>query len=76
MPASSNDQRSLRDPKPAPLRIARQHRGNERTLGMNKGRLTSLVRLSYLGPEIVRALLAGQRADAEPAAAAESGPAA
>jgi len=28
-------------------------------LGMNKGRLTSLVRLSYLGPEIVRALLAG-----------------
>ena len=25
-------------------------------LGMNKGRLTSLVRLSYLGPEIVRAL--------------------
>jgi site-specific DNA recombinase len=26
---------------------------------MNKGRLTSLVRLSYLGPEIVRALLAG-----------------
>jgi hypothetical protein len=24
-------------------------------LGMNKGRLTSLVRLSYLGPEIVRA---------------------
>ena len=26
-------------------------------LGMNKGRLTSLVRLSYLGPEVVRALL-------------------
>jgi site-specific DNA recombinase len=26
-------------------------------LGMNKGRLTSLVRLSYLSPEIVRALL-------------------
>jgi site-specific DNA recombinase len=30
-------------------------------LGMNKGRLTSLVRLSYLGPEIVRALLAGSQ---------------
>ena len=42
-------------------------------LGMNKGRLTSLVRLTYLGPEIVRALLAGSQssADAEPAAAAE-----
>jgi CRISPR system Cascade subunit CasC len=25
------DQRSFRDPKPAPLRIGRQHRGNERT---------------------------------------------
>jgi hypothetical protein len=24
-------QRSFRDPKPVPLRIARQHRGNERT---------------------------------------------
>jgi hypothetical protein len=36
---------------------------------MNKGRLTSLVRLTYL----VRALLAGSQssADAEPAAAAE-----
>ena len=33
-------------------------------LGMNKGRLTSLVRLSYLGPEIVRALLAGSQANA------------
>ena len=31
---------------------------------MNKGRLTSLVRLSYLGPEIVRALLAGSQANA------------
>ena len=30
-------------------------------LGMNKGRLTSLVRLSYLGPEIVQALLAGSQ---------------
>ena len=30
-------------------------------LGMNKGRLTSLVRLSYLGPEIVRALLEGRQ---------------
>jgi DNA invertase Pin-like site-specific DNA recombinase len=42
-------------------------------LGMNKGRLTSLVRLSYLGPEIVRAPRGQsiQRADAEPAAAAE-----
>jgi site-specific DNA recombinase len=32
-------------------------------LGMNKGRLTSLVRLSYLGPEIVRALLAGSQSN-------------
>jgi hypothetical protein len=31
---------------------------------MNKGRLTSLVRLSYLGPEIVRALLAGSQSNA------------
>ena len=28
--------------------------------GMNKFRLTSLVRLSYLSPDIVRALLAGR----------------
>ncbi len=33
-------------------------------LGMNKWRLTSLVRLSYLGPEIVRALLAGSQSNA------------
>src|ERR1700738_3488073 len=33
-------------------------------LGMNKGRRTSLVRLSYLGPEIVRALLAGSQSNA------------
>ena len=33
-------------------------------LKMNKGRLTSLVRLSYLGPEIVRALLAGSQSNA------------
>jgi hypothetical protein len=33
-------------------------------LGMNKGRLTSLVRLSYLGPEIVRALFAGSQSNA------------
>src|ERR1700732_2977011 len=33
-------------------------------LGMNKGRLTSLVRLSYLGPEIVRALLEGRQSNA------------
>ena len=33
-------------------------------LGVNKGRLTSLVRLSYLGPEIVRALLAGSQSNA------------
>ena len=33
-------------------------------LGMNKCRLTSLVRLSYLGPEIVRALLAGSQSNA------------
>ena len=33
-------------------------------LGMNKGRITSLVRLSYLGPEIVRALLAGSQSNA------------
>ena len=33
-------------------------------LGMNMGRLTSLVRLSYLGPEIVRALLAGSQSNA------------
>ena len=32
-------------------------------VGMNKGRLTSLVRLSYLGPEIVRALLAGRQSN-------------
>ncbi len=30
-------------------------------LGMNKGRLTSLVRLSYLAPDIVRALLEGRQ---------------
>jgi len=29
-------------------------------LGMNKGRLTSLIRLSYLAPETVGALLAGR----------------
>jgi len=29
-------------------------------LGMNKFRITSLVRLSYLAPDIIRALLAGQ----------------
>jgi site-specific DNA recombinase len=33
-------------------------------LGMNKCRLTSLVRLSYLGPEIVRALLADNQSNA------------
>jgi site-specific DNA recombinase len=33
-------------------------------LGTNKGRITSLVRLSYLGPEIVRALLAGSQSNA------------
>src|SRR6202040_2404070 len=33
-------------------------------LGMNKGRVTSLVRFSYLGPEIVRALLAGSQSNA------------
>jgi hypothetical protein len=33
-------------------------------LGMNKSRLTSLVRLSYLRPEIVRALLAGSQSNA------------
>src|ERR1700726_2494909 len=30
-------------------------------LGMNKCRLTSLIRLSYLAPDIVRALLAGRQ---------------
>ena len=30
-------------------------------LGMNKGRLTSLVRLSYLAPDIVRTFLAGRQ---------------
>jgi hypothetical protein len=30
-------------------------------LGMGKGHLTSLVRLSYLGPDIVRALLKGRQ---------------
>ena len=30
-------------------------------LGMNKGRLTSLIRLSYLAPDIVRALLEGRQ---------------
>ena len=33
-------------------------------LGMNKGRLASLVRLSYLDPEIVCALLAGSQSNA------------
>ena len=33
-------------------------------LGMNKGRLTSLIRLSYLGPEVVRALLVGSQSNA------------
>ncbi len=33
-------------------------------LGLNKGRITSLVRLSYLGPEIVRAPLAGSQSNA------------
>ncbi len=33
-------------------------------LGMNKCRLTSLMRLSYLAPEIVRALLAGSQSNA------------
>ena len=32
----------------------------DRTIGMNKGRLSSLIRLSYLAPEIVGALLAGR----------------
>jgi hypothetical protein len=31
---------------------------------MNKGRLTSLVRLSYLDPEIVRALLVSSQSNA------------
>ncbi len=44
--------------------IARFKFRDERRLGMNKGRLTSLVRLSYLGPEIVRALLAGSQSNA------------
>jgi site-specific DNA recombinase len=44
-------------------------------LGMNKFRLTSLVRLSYLAPGIIRALLAAShRADADPALAAEQRP--
>jgi hypothetical protein len=30
-------------------------------LGMGKGHVTSLVRLSYLGPDIVRALLKGRQ---------------
>jgi hypothetical protein len=30
-------------------------------LGMGKGHLTSLVRLSYLGPDIARALLKGRQ---------------
>jgi site-specific DNA recombinase len=33
-------------------------------LTMNKGRLTSLVRLSYLAPDIVRALVAGRQSSA------------
>ena len=33
-------------------------------LGINKCRLTSLVRLSYLAPNIVRALVAGRQSDA------------
>jgi site-specific DNA recombinase len=33
-------------------------------LGMNKCRLTSLIRLSYLGPEVVRALLVGSQSNA------------
>jgi site-specific DNA recombinase len=48
-------------------------------LGIGKGHLTSLVRLSYLAPDIVRALLEGpsaNRADADAALASEQGPAA
>src|SRR5207302_7063742 len=48
-------------------------------LGMNKCRLTSLIRLSYLAPDIVRALLEGPSADrthADTALATEQGPAA
>jgi site-specific DNA recombinase len=37
---------------------------HRQTYRRNKGRLTSLVRLSYLGPEIVRALLAGSQSNA------------
>jgi hypothetical protein len=48
-------------------------------LAMNKCRLTSLIRLSYLAPDIVRALLEGRqpnRAHADTTLATEQGPAA
>ena len=45
-------------------------------LGTNKFRLTSLVRLSYLSPGIIRALLASPRANTDPALAAQQRPAA
>jgi hypothetical protein len=46
-------------------------------LGMNKCRLSSLIRLSYLAPDIVRALLEGSadRAHADATLATEQGPA-
>jgi hypothetical protein len=47
---------------PLALRLARGYLELGRvTGGMNKGRLTSLVRLSYLAPDIVRAFLAGHQ---------------
>ena len=45
-------------------RVVREGKAMSGRLKMNKGRLTSLVRLSYLGPEIVRALLAGSQSNA------------
>jgi hypothetical protein len=49
----------------APRRMRDEHSGGAGAItGYRKGRLTSLVRLSYLGPEIVRALLAGSQANA------------
>jgi hypothetical protein len=55
-----SDPGGLRDPKPAPLWIARSIEAMSARLGMNTFRLTSLVRLSYLAPGVIRAFLAGR----------------
>ena len=80
-PSSKSDQRCFHELRGIQL-LSDRHDSREAMsgrLGMNKGRLTSLIRLSYLAPEIVRALLEGRqsdRADADPALATEQKPAA